>query len=321
MDSIPNEIINHIMISYLNIDDIFTCLLTTKKFHVLTDHQLLIYRNAKRGYKYCLDNGYLCGLQLLSPLILDVTISKNVCLYYYKLYCQRGWLYMLPHMTTFLDPDDIQIGLPLAYAGGHDHIVSWLCNICGTQFDKNILRTAFMNVCTNNHLEFVYRFTNIQHDIVSNFDAMTIAIKACKRDYLCVLIWIYNMYPDLKILDLFPISCRHVHTDVMLWLYHSIIKEKLDKEFTSGVDCLMGRGVPVMYDTRHIYSMSNHELETVYHKSFYNSCKSGHLLIAKWLYDLVPLTYVINNGALKNTIKQCEKYPHVVSWLSTLRLA
>ena len=77
---IPNEIINKIIYQHLSLEDIRSCLVSSKIFHVLSGHQKNIINNAKKGWIYCIKKGHLetskwlyqLGIDLASPIDIHV---------------------------------------------------------------------------------------------------------------------------------------------------------------------------------------------------------------------------------------------------------
>lgn len=76
---LPYDIIHLILYSYLQINDIMSCLNSSRFFHVLNSNEYKIIKNSYKGWEHCIKNGlvdaakwyYQLNINLNSPIKLS----------------------------------------------------------------------------------------------------------------------------------------------------------------------------------------------------------------------------------------------------------
>lgn len=74
---LPPEIINYIIYNFLGLCDIYSCMMTCKKFNILEDYQVYnLMISSGRGWEYCIEQG-LMGSSVLSYSLTNKFSKKN----------------------------------------------------------------------------------------------------------------------------------------------------------------------------------------------------------------------------------------------------
>lgn len=105
---LPNDIINIILYDNLRPRDIQTCYLASDLFHVLSNYQKEVIKNAKLGFYYCCSNGYLES----AKLIYKINCRNNITTYIHQQHELTG-------NTPFLE----------SCINGHIEVAKWLHNL------------------------------------------------------------------------------------------------------------------------------------------------------------------------------------------------
>lgn len=276
MEILPNEIINILLFEYLPIQDIQSCLLTSKFFHVLSDYQLNIIKKA-----YNLDtNPYDC-------------FFRCICFGYINT-CKWIWNIQMPHRKIQLNDnkqliDDeryYQDAFNICCTEGNLETVLWCYELYVIKFNnKKILdihkrsEYTFRIACVRGKIEIAKWLYEIclkegySIDIHASDDYAFLV--SCQNGRLEVAQWLWQLSNELgKLFDIhrdfeycFRWSCENGHLEVAQWIY------QLGIQLTSPVNI-------------HIWNL------------FVATCKNGHLLVAKWLYYLgleINRPFKINN--------------------------
>jgi hypothetical protein len=210
--NLPNDIISEILYHHVDFDDIKTCLLTAKLFHVLTKHQSNTRKLiAKKNFYWCLLDGDLDACKWMYEH-KDINIEYPNS--YFSDICYGGrlntleWFYQL-----FLDqhtPIDIHYDNDFAFnktcRKGHLHIAKWLYEISKQEVTSiNIHRSdedPFCWACSEGHFELAVWLLQISNDMNSAIDIHILNEEpfrfCCANGHLQMAQWLYNLAIEIK---------------------------------------------------------------------------------------------------------------------------
>jgi hypothetical protein len=300
--SLPCEIINDILYHHLLFKDIYSCLLTAKLFHVLSEVQSSVIKNASNGWSHCIENGLLAESKWLYDLGMRLNLPIDIHIHYAVVsYAIIG--YELTHSPSdkkklwVPDSDKICIlnGPYMIPAGIETH----LC-------DEGEWRwSPFINCCFHGYSEIAKWLYDLSLQIKSPIDihqAEDIAFReCCGRGHLELAQWLYNLSIQnntsinihAKNEDAFITACYENRLEVAQWLF------KLSIELNSPIDIHKEEDGAFKWSCDHgclesvkwLYNLSIQinspiNIHVVNGDAFDAACSTNHLEVAKWLYKL-----------------------------------
>jgi hypothetical protein len=190
---LPREIINKILVGYLDKEDIKNCHYASNYFHVLSEFQ----KNIIGGWDYCIIMG-------------KIDESKY-------LYEKNNGLFSITR------------SIQIACSNGHLELLKWLYSL--TQYIHEAYSIyIFLNcACFNNYLD-VAKWLHTVHRFYDAKKNTYLFEDCCKRGLLNIAQWIYEKLSlnNYNFKDLFEICCKKESLDIVKWLW-SI--SKFDNEF------------------------------------------------------------------------------------------
>lgn len=292
---VPNVIIRHIMIDYLDLDTITILVRTLECANVLDIFSKNLLVNAKKGFSWCCQNGKLDAAK---------------------------WLRHSSSTTKIKLRDDIFVKVCIC---GQIDVAKWLHSIGADiyerkkYFGKNFEFNAFEMACINGHLELAKWLYSISIDHFShsnrNSDFLTFV---CRAGHLEIIKWLYSvgadLYTDKK--TIFEWTCIDGQMDVAKWLCD--IGAYKNSFFCLNLSCLSGhfeitKWLYSFYDTNTNLNINRPNEKR---DMFITGCQSGNLELVKWLYDHGD----INTKTIKIAFVCCcgEGHLDVCKWLYSL---
>lgn len=255
---VPNVLLRHIMMNYLDLKTIQYIFLHYKKFRVLTQDNKEFLNRVNKGFTYCCENGYFTEVKWIHEnnllLFKGIDIHFNEKEIFMKT-CKRGhieiakWLYGIN--KNFICDDDFDIRL--IYIKGNLEIIKWL-------YELNVYINVidlFDSSCEFGHFDLA-KWTYEQFNIYVHKNIEYAFRITCAFGHFKIAKWLYSLNVNIYIMDNQPfrITCQNGHLEMAQWLYS------------------LGAN---------IHASKNY--------AFRYSCKNGHLKIAKWLYSIDPIVY------------------------------
>ena len=241
-NDLPNDIIREIMNNYLPRRDVHSCLLSCKKFDVLTDFQYYIKIHRSLTY-YCIGNNLIYMCQKICNLAIklneEIDLQSNFvdsCTYGHldlaKYFYQLGVQLNTPVNIHGWSNSDETIFIHCCRRGYLD-IAKWIYQL-GKDTNSPIYiykgyGCAFRNACFYNHLDVVKWFCNdpeMHRGIDFEHNGEAVFTDACVNGNLELAKLLYDFGSiDIRKLDIhynddeaFRLACSKNQIEVVKWL-------------------------------------------------------------------------------------------------------
>lgn len=306
---LPNDIINLIFWDHLGIQDISNCLQTSKLFHQLDGAKLNIFKNACKGYIYCVKNGLLDSMKFLyeknysNDYTSDLARSRAHDIIKFNGYSKYE-LYISNNYNIFnpiIKKKDYRI------FNNKQHVEEYVNNDSFDYYNDGFYGISFYNYllqlsCCSSNLqvtEWIYSNIIKKFHIISIYDLGYLFELSCEFGHLETSKWLYNIFIKKQksiannAINSFVLSCKYGHFETSKWLW------QLKNDYGFSIDA------------KYLY------------KAFCCSCKYGNLEISKWIYKLIIQTYkTFTISDYDSLLESTCHYGHLETskWLSELNI-
>lgn len=269
MEKLPNEILNHIIFDLMYVSDIRSCLLTSKLFHVLSDNQLMIYKNSLKGMDYLLKNNLLDSLGIINPTRSPESIIRPQESFIYC--CKHGYLECIKWIYSKYGTklNDKEAFNACCLFGQLDSAIWIKKSHCTGHYDLSILTLKIiLNNSEKGNLEFLKWFHSEYRSKVDYYFENGFQ-NSCLYNQFETAKWFYEKYPSVYYCNSFGLIFKHCcyrgYLDIVKW-FHS-----LDR----------GNSLEWCLNINEIFKQTCN--------SMINGCiNSKQVDIIKWLYETYP---------------------------------
>lgn len=291
MEKLPNEIFNHIIFDYMYLNDIASCLIASNLFHVLTDNQIRIYRDALMGPKYLLKKNLFESLDFIPTEYWH----KLKFRWYFSKCCRKGhlesvqWLHKFNQIHHKFDFEKEYYSDGCDSSEEHSIFDSDEPYISQTNYITNIFVTCCMNDSLNT-ARWLYSL-NLKHKINFGPNVTKYLLEyVSEHCSLSMAQLLYSIYIDNSVnvnyQKIFSFCCFDKTLETAKWIYSlEESKNKIDinedQNFLFEQTCMFNQIKTVKY----LYSI-NGAIDFHFNNEviFRVSCTSGNLEVIQWLW-------------------------------------